>query len=98
MVKSIVAPLHSSTETSAFSSSATTDLVAPSSAAAASQLPSGAAVESDASLTMTSSAPAGDNSLVATLTVLHGLADKMFLNALNCQGKAELLIDGRFIP
>ena len=57
-----------------------------SSSSASSSLPSGV-VEGDASLTMTSSTPAGDNSLVATLTGLHGLADKMFLNALNCQGK-----------
>jgi len=39
---------------------------------------------------MTSSTPAGDNSLVATLTGLHGLADKMFLNALNCQASKLL--------
>lgn len=43
----------------------------------------------DASSMISSSAP-GDNSLVATLSGLHGLADKMFLNALNCQASKLL--------
>jgi len=39
---------------------------------------------------MISSSAPGDNSLVATLSGLHGLADKMFLNALNCQASKLL--------
>ena len=71
-------------------------VIAPSTSTAAVQNPaelvvpqsSSGPTSGDASSTITSSSPAGDNSLVATLTGLHGLADKMFLNALNCQGNS----------
>ena len=95
VVKSIVSPVHSSiaSETGAADHGTSSSAPAPHSASTG-VTSGGGAVEGDASLTMTSSTPAGDSSLLATLTALHGLAEKMFLNALNCQGKkdfAELL-------
>ena len=84
VVKSIVSPVHATS-----SPSANEQAVAAAAAVESAASPPDQSASSDASLKITSSTPAGDNSLVATLNALHGLADKMFLNALNCQGRLK---------
>ena len=89
VVKSIVVSPAPSSAPNAAAAAATAAAVAATSVTTETvAAPSSSSSAGDvASTTTVTSAPSGDNSIVATLGGLHGLADKMFLNALNCQGE-----------
>lgn len=101
VVKSIVvSPAPSSAPNAAAAAATAAAAAATSVATETVAAPSGASSSSSAgdvaSTTTVTSAPSGDNSIVATLGGLHGLADKMFLNALNCQ--ASKLLERSDVP